>query len=84
MQGGDYIEPVVQVLSVKRMNSGTGQTDKDKYRALLSDGQCTVSFAMMTASVYAKAGANGLPKFSIIKIVRFITSVINNTEGKDR
>ncbi|KAH1018979.1 replication protein A 70 kDa DNA-binding subunit [Dendroctonus ponderosae] len=83
MQGGDYIEPIVQVLSIKRMNSGTGQPDKDKFRALLSDGQCTVSFAMMTAPVYARAGENGLAKFSIIKIVRFITSVINNTEGKD-
>lgn len=74
----------MQVLSVKKMNTGSGQPEKDRYRAYLSDGQYTVSFAMMTAQVYAQAGEKGLPKFTVMKIKRFITSVVNNTEGKDR
>ncbi|CAG9770947.1 unnamed protein product [Ceutorhynchus assimilis] len=83
MRGGEYTEPVVQVLSIKKMNSGSGQPEKDRYRIYLSDGQYTVSHAMMTAQIYAKAGPKGLPRFSIIKIIRSMTSVINNTDGRD-
>ncbi|KAL1494983.1 hypothetical protein ABEB36_010479 [Hypothenemus hampei] len=83
MSGGEYTEPVVQVLSIKKMNAGSGQPEKDRYRAYLSDGECAISFAIMTAPVYAKAGENGLSKFTIMKIGRYITSVVNNTEGKD-
>lgn len=84
MQGEDIAEPVVQVLSVKKINTGSGNPDKDRYRVFLSDGQYTVSAAMMTAPVYAKAGEKGLTKFTIMKIERFITSVINNPDGRER
>ncbi|KAH1028515.1 replication protein A 70 kDa DNA-binding subunit [Dendroctonus ponderosae] len=83
MQGEDITGPVVQVLSVKKINTGSGNPDKDRYRVFLSDGQYTVSAAMMTAPVYAKAGEKGLTKFTIMKIERFITSVINNPDGRD-
>lgn len=83
MQGQDYIEPVVQVITTKKMNTGSGQPDKDRYRMFLSDGQTSLSFAMMAAATYNKMGERGLPRFSVIKLIKYITSVINNTEGKD-
>jgi len=83
MRGNDYVEPIIQVITTKKMNTGSGQPDKDRYRMFLSDGQTSLSFAMMTAATYNKAGERGLPRFSVIKVLKYITSVINNTEGKD-
>ncbi|XP_050301275.1 replication protein A 70 kDa DNA-binding subunit [Anthonomus grandis grandis] len=84
MQGGNYDQPVVQVLTIKKVSSSSGQPEKDRYRTFISDGQNTVSFAMMTAPVYAKIGPNKeIQKYSIMKIRKYVTSVINNSEGKD-
>lgn len=79
MRGGDYPSPVMQVLSSKKINSGN--PDKERYRILLSDGQHTITFAMLTTQTSVGAG---VPEdFSVIRIEKFITSIINNTGKGD-
>ncbi|XP_060534941.1 replication protein A 70 kDa DNA-binding subunit [Cylas formicarius] len=82
MNGGEFANPVVQVLTLKKMNANSNQPEKDRYRCFLSDGLYTISFAMMAAAVHDKGAPNGLKRFSVIKITRYITSVINNTGSK--
>lgn len=79
MRGGDYPSPVMQVLGSKKINSGT--PDKERYRILLSDGKHTISFAMLTTSSGDSTG--GPANFSVIRIDKFITSVINNSGKGD-
>lgn len=79
MRGGDYPSPVVQVLGSKKINSGN--PDKERYRILLSDGKHTISFAMLTTQ---SNDTSGCPEtFSVIRIDKFITSVINNAGKGD-
>ncbi|KAJ8953979.1 hypothetical protein NQ314_007172 [Rhamnusium bicolor] len=81
MKGGDVHQPVMQVLGSKKINSGS--SDKERYRILLSDGKNSISFAMLTTQINDKVGCGGISTFSVIKIDRYITSVINNTGKGD-
>ncbi|KAJ8958164.1 hypothetical protein NQ318_006103 [Aromia moschata] len=81
MKGGEYTAPIMQVLGIKKINSGSA--DKERYRMLLSDGKNTISFAMLTTQLKDAVGSGGIPIFTIIKINRFITSVINNSGKGD-
>jgi succinyl-CoA synthetase beta subunit len=60
-------DPVVQVLGCKRIQF-TSST-KERYRMILSDGDHSISFAMLTAQ-------GGIDINSIIKIKRFLLSEI--------
>lgn len=82
MKGADVEAPVVQVLGCKKINSGGG--DKNRYRILVSDGKHSISFAMLTISPNNPAikDDNGIEMFSVIRIDKYITSVLNNTAGK--
>lgn len=78
MRGGDYSSPVMQILGSKKITSST--PDKERYRILLSDGRHTISFAMLTT----QTGVGQCPEnFSVIRIDKFITSVINNAGKGD-
>ncbi|XP_076272924.1 replication protein A 70 isoform X2 [Rhynchophorus ferrugineus] len=79
MAGGDFSEPIVQVLSLKKMTTSSGQ---DRFRVCLSDGKYMITVAMVTASVLSKVGEKGVPKFSVIQLTRYTTTVINNTPSK--
>ncbi|KAG5891263.1 hypothetical protein JTB14_019670 [Gonioctena quinquepunctata] len=81
MKGGDYPNPIMQVLGSKKINSGAA--DKERYRILLSDGKNTISFAMLTTPIKDKPGTSGIENFSVIKISKFITSIINNSGKGD-
>lgn len=75
MRGGEYPDAIMQVLGSKKINSGN--SEKERYRILLSDGKHTISFAMLTTQTN---DGSGVPEtFSVISIDKFITSVINNT-----
>lgn len=80
MSGGDYPNPIMQILGSKRINAGG---DKEKIRILLSDGKHTISFAMLTTQLNDKVGPNGVQTFSVIKIDKYITSIINNSGKGD-
>ncbi|XP_072382559.1 replication protein A 70 kDa DNA-binding subunit isoform X1 [Diabrotica undecimpunctata] len=77
MSGGEFPNPIMQVLGSKKINAGLG--DKERIRILLSDGKYTISFAMLTAQINDRLGPNGVETFSIIQIDRYVTSIINNS-----
>lgn len=81
MKGGNYNEPIMQVLGSKKINSGSA--DKDRYRILLSDGKNSISFAMLTTQINNPMIGDGIPQFSVIKIERYITSVVNHSGKGD-
>lgn len=76
MRGGDYPDAVMQVLGSKKINSAG--SDK-RYRLLISDGKNSISFAVLTTQIDGGAVSN----FSVIKLVKFITSPINNSTKGD-
>ncbi|XP_030753386.1 replication protein A 70 kDa DNA-binding subunit [Sitophilus oryzae] len=76
MTGGEVQEPIVQVVTLKKMSTASGQ---ERYRACLSDGKYMITVAMITAPVVDKTSEKGIPKYSVIKLKRYITTVINNT-----
>lgn len=82
MQGGQVESPIMQVLGSKKIATIT--SDKERYRILLSDGKHCISFAMFTTQINEKVESGELDMFSIIKVKRYITSVINNTGKSDK
>ncbi|KAI4471655.1 replication factor a 1 rfa1 [Holotrichia oblita] len=82
MQGGQVDCPIMQVLGSKKI--ATLSSDKERYRILLSDGLFHISFAMFTTQINEKVESGELPMFSVIKIKRYITSVINNAGRSDK
>ncbi|CAH1992742.1 unnamed protein product [Acanthoscelides obtectus] len=77
MKGGNYPTPIMQVLGSKKINSGSA--DKERFRILLSDGKHTISFAMLTTQV----SGGELETYSVIRIDKYITSLINNSGKGD-
>ncbi|RZB40475.1 replication protein A 70 kDa DNA-binding subunit [Asbolus verrucosus] len=71
-------DPIMQVLGSKKINSSS--SDKERYRILLSDGKNNVSFAMLTT----QASSGGVQTNSIIKLKKYITSMINNVNNGER
>lgn len=82
MKGGQLNDVIMQVLGSKRISPSS--SDKERYRLLLSDGKFVISFAMFTTQVGDHAVSSEIPTFSVIKIKRYITSVINNTGKSDK
>ncbi|KAF2901892.1 hypothetical protein ILUMI_04293 [Ignelater luminosus] len=76
MKGDQIEDPIMQVLGSKRIASTSA--DKERFRLLLSDGKYLVSFAMLTTQINDKIVNGELVDNTIIKVKRFITSVINS------
>ncbi|XP_018574321.1 replication protein A 70 kDa DNA-binding subunit [Anoplophora glabripennis] len=80
MRGGDYHQPVLQILGIKRVTSGSA--DKQRHRIMVSDGKHSVSFAMLTTQIIEQAGP--ITPLTVIKVERFITSMVNNSGREDQ
>ncbi|KAF2878996.1 hypothetical protein ILUMI_27178 [Ignelater luminosus] len=76
MKGDQVDDPIMQVLGSKRIASAS--TDKERFRLLLSDGKYLVSYAMLTTQINDKIANGELADNTIIRVKRYITSVINN------
>jgi succinyl-CoA synthetase beta subunit len=70
LRGEKLTDPVVQVLGCKRLQCTS--CTKERYRMIVSDGDYSISFAMLTAQ-------GGIDVNSIIKIKRFVLSEIPST-----
>ncbi|XP_022901411.1 replication protein A 70 kDa DNA-binding subunit [Onthophagus taurus] len=79
MQGGQIDKPVMQVLGCKLLPSGNSSS-KERYRLLLSDGVNYITFAMLTTQVHS----GELSSFSIIRINKYVSTVINNTGKSEK
>lgn len=80
MMSGEEIEgPVFQIMGAKRINSG----DSERVRLLVSDGTYFNSYAMMATQLNTKYADDQLKEWTIIRVDKYITSVVNkNDAGK--
>jgi len=73
----DSIEPVLQILEIKKMNTKTNDTKKDRFRIIISDG---INF--MQSMVGSKLGdidvQNDLKLHSLVKVLDCVTNNIQN------
>lgn len=77
MKGGEISNPIMQILGSKRI--APGSTDNERYRLLLSDGQNRISFAMLNTQINERVKVGEIKDNTVIKVKRYITSVINNS-----
>lgn len=71
----------MQVLGTKEIK---GHQDKQRFRLLVSDGKNQISFAMLATQLNEKVISGELSNFTVIKIKKFITSMIKNSGQNDR
>uniref|UniRef100_A0AAG5CXQ0 Replication protein A subunit n=1 Tax=Anopheles atroparvus TaxID=41427 RepID=A0AAG5CXQ0_ANOAO len=82
MQGNELQNPVVQILGSKRI-AGTGE-QSERYRLLISDGKTLYSFAMLGTQLNDLQKQGKLPEYTIIRIDRYTTSVVNRNEKGEK
>lgn len=82
MQGSEIEKPVVQILGSKRISGGGEQSER--FRMLISDGQNLYSFAMLATQLNDLHHAGQLAEFTVIRIDRYITSVVNRNEKGEK
>lgn len=81
MNGGHYDNPVMQVLGTKKIQ---GSGANERFRLLVSDGNYSHSFAMLATQLNDKVITGELSDYSIIKIDRFVTSVLKTNEKGEK
>ncbi|XP_058467652.1 replication protein A 70 kDa DNA-binding subunit [Malaya genurostris] len=82
MRGSELEQPVVQILGSKRIAGGGEQSER--YRLLISDGQNLYSFAMLATQLNELHQNGQLAEFTVIRINRYITSVVNRGERGEK
>ncbi|XP_058813344.1 replication protein A 70 kDa DNA-binding subunit [Topomyia yanbarensis] len=82
MRGNELEQPVVQILGSKRIAGGGEQSER--YRLLISDGQNLYSFAMLATQLNELHQNGQLSEFTVIRINRYITSVVNRGERGEK
>lgn len=84
MAGEQVNCPIVfQVLGSRRVNNSGGTDSKNRYRLLVSDGKTIHSFAMLATEMNHFYEENKLPDFTIIKVDRYVCSVVNRNEASN-
>ncbi|XP_050069217.1 replication protein A 70 kDa DNA-binding subunit [Anopheles maculipalpis] len=82
MQGNELQNPVVQILGSKRI-AGSGE-QSERFRLLISDGKSLYSFAMLATQLNDLQKQDKLPQYTIIRIDRYTTSVVNRNEKGEK
>uniref|UniRef100_A0A182VRB5 Replication protein A subunit n=1 Tax=Anopheles minimus TaxID=112268 RepID=A0A182VRB5_9DIPT len=82
MQGNELPNPVVQILGSKRI-AGSGE-QSERFRLLISDGNSLYSFAMLATQLNDLQKQDKLPQYTIIRIDRYTTSVVNRNEKGEK
>uniref|UniRef100_A0A182MBH5 Replication protein A subunit n=1 Tax=Anopheles culicifacies TaxID=139723 RepID=A0A182MBH5_9DIPT len=82
MQGNELPNPVVQILGSKRI-AGSGE-QSERFRLLISDGKSLYSFAMLATQLNELQKQDKLPQYTIIRIDRYTTSVVNRNEKGEK
>lgn len=81
MRGGNYDNPIMQVLGSKKIQ---GSGANERFRLLVSDGKHSHSFAMLGTQHNDKLITGELSDYSVIKIDKYITSVLKTTGNKEK
>lgn len=81
MRGGNYDNPLMQVLGSKKIQ---GSGANERFRLLVSDGKHSHSFAMLGTQLNDKLITGELSDYSVIKIDKYITSVLKTVGNKEK
>jgi len=76
IEGGTPEGPVLQILSMKRIPSGT----QERHRLLVSDGQWSSSFAMLATQLNGKVASGEISQNCIIKMNRFVCNTVQDNK----
>ncbi|XP_014241853.1 replication protein A 70 kDa DNA-binding subunit [Cimex lectularius] len=82
MNGGEYLNPVVQILGSKAIPAQSGATER--YRLLISDGEYLNSFAMLATQLTPMLTSGQLSEYSVVKITNHVVSAVKNDKGSKR
>lgn len=82
MSGAETVStPVVQILGSKRVSGNVGD---ERYRLLISDGKYLHSFAMLATQLNAMHTAGQLCDFTIMRIEKFMCSMVNRSNANKK
>nr|XP_053639336.1 replication protein A 70 kDa DNA-binding subunit-like [Cherax quadricarinatus] len=76
VEGAHPENPVLQILSMKRIPSGA----QERYRLLLSDGHWTSSFAMLATQLNSMVGSGEISNNCIITLKRYICNTVQDNK----
>lgn len=76
IEGGTPDSPVLQILSMKRIPSGT----QERHRLLVSDGQWSSSFAMLATQLNGKVASGEISQNCIIQMNRFVCNTVQDSK----
>ncbi|XP_047474800.1 replication protein A 70 kDa DNA-binding subunit-like isoform X1 [Penaeus chinensis] len=69
-------DPIVQILSMKRMPNGA----QERFRILLSDGKWSSSFAMLATQLNSKVASGEIANNCVIKMNRYVCNTVQNNK----
>lgn len=76
IEGGHPERPLVQILSMKRIPSGT----QERWRLLVSDGRWSCSFAMLATQLNVKVSSGEITNNCIICLDRYVCNMIQDNK----
>lgn len=76
IEGGTPEGPVLQILSMKRIPSGT----QERHRLLVSDGQWSSSFAMLATQLNGKVASGEISQNCVIQMNRFVCNTVQDNK----
>lgn len=77
MAGVEIDKPILQILGSKRIQSSE---NSERYRLLISDGKFLNSFAMLATQLNDFVTEGRLADYTIVRVNRYITSMVNKSE----
>lgn len=84
MTGSDVDKPIFQILGTRRIGSGGGNDGQERFRLLISDGVYLHSFAMLATQINHMQADGSLSEFTIVRVNRYITSMVNQAQNKEK
>lgn len=76
VEGGHPEKPVVQILTMKRIPSGS----QERWRLLLSDGRWSSSFAMLATQLNQKVDSGDITNNCIIRMDRYVCNTVQENK----
>ncbi|MPC12910.1 Replication protein A DNA-binding subunit [Portunus trituberculatus] len=76
VNGGHPEKPVVQILTMKRIPSGS----QERWRLLLSDGKWSSSFAMLATQLNPKVDSGDITNNCIIRMDRYVCNTVQENK----
>ncbi|XP_071532708.1 replication protein A 70 kDa DNA-binding subunit isoform X2 [Panulirus ornatus] len=76
IEGSHPENPVLQIISMKRIPSGT----QERFRLLVSDGQWSSSFAMLATQLNPKVDSGEVSNFCVMRMNRYVCNTVQENK----